>query len=328
MPQLPVGQDRIESVDVTGMPEHTGQARDEKDAASREEVPIFGTEENRAKLMAIYDEALRQWPVPLSTFCVATRYGKTHVIASGDPASPPLVMIHPAAVGGFVWSSIIAPLSEKRRVYALDTIGDFGRSELADPDRYPKKGRDYSAWLDDVYDQLAITRADVVGGSMGGWIAMNLAIYAPERVRRLVLLGPMGLPPWRATLAVLIPFVWYVMRPTEAKFDRIIFRALGEGERVNREFRPWMRLMGKGKARVGQPIRLPSRKLRTIKAPTLVILGGKDGLVGSAAAAAKRAQAIPSREIEILQQAGHIMSVDEPDVVGEHIANFLEAGKN
>jgi pimeloyl-ACP methyl ester carboxylesterase len=226
-------------------------------ASSREQVPIFGTEENRAELMAIYDEALRHWPVPFETFFVTTRYGKTHVIASGDPSSPPLVMTHPAAVGAFVWSSIIAPLSEKRRVYALDTIGDFGRSELADPDRSPKKGRDYSAWLDDVYEQLAITQADVVAGSMGGWIAMNHAIHAPDRVRRLVLLGPMGLPPWRATLAVLIPFVWYMMRPTEAKFDRIIFRSLGEGERANREFRPWMRLMGKGKARVGQPFRIP-----------------------------------------------------------------------
>jgi pimeloyl-ACP methyl ester carboxylesterase len=296
-------------------------------ASSREQVPVFGMGENRAKLMAIYDEALRQWPVPFETSFVATRYGKTHVIASGDPSSPPLVMTHPAAVGAFVWSSIIAPLSEKRRVYALDTIGDFGRSELADPDRYPKKGRDYSAWLDDVCEQLAITQTDVVAGSMGGWIAMNHAIYAPDRVRRLVLLGPMGLPPWRATLAVLIPFVWYVMRPTEAKFDRIIVRSLGEGERANREFRPWMRLMGKGKARVGQPFRIPGRELRTIKAPTLVILGGKDGLVGSAAAAAKRARNIPSCEIEILPQAGHIMSVDEPEFVGQRIVNFLEAEK-
>jgi pimeloyl-ACP methyl ester carboxylesterase len=321
MPQLPLGPDRIESVDVTAMPEHSGQAPDEKDPSSREEVPIFGTEENRAKLMAIYDEALRHWPVPFETFFVAT-----HVIASGDPASRPLVMTHPAAVGGFVWSSIIAPLSEKHRVYALDTIGDFGRSKLADPNRYPKKGRDYSAWLLDVYEKLEITQADVVAGSMGGWIAMNHAIYAPDRVRRLVLLGPMGLPPWRATLAVLIPFVWYVMRPTEAKFDRIIVRALGEGERVS-EFRPWMRIMGKGKARVGQPIRIPSRMLRTIKAPTLVILGGKDGLVGSAVAAAKRARNIPGCEIEILPQAGHIMSVDEPDFVGKRIANFLDAEK-
>jgi pimeloyl-ACP methyl ester carboxylesterase len=296
-------------------------------ASSREQVPIFGTEENRIKLMAIYDEALRHWPVPFETFFVATRYGRTHVIASGEASSPPLVMTHPAAVGSFVWSSIIAPLSEKRRVYALDTMGDFGRSELADPDRYPKKGREYSAWLDDVYEQLALTQADVVAGSMGGWIAMNHAIYEPDRVRRLVLLGPMGLPPWRATLAALIPFVWYVMRPTEARFDRIIFRSLGEGERANREFRPWMKLMGKGKARVGQPFRIPDRKLRTIKAPTLVILGGKDGLVGSAAAAAKRARNIPSCEIEILPEAGHIMSVDEPEFVGERIVYFLEAGK-
>jgi pimeloyl-ACP methyl ester carboxylesterase len=305
------------------MPEHAGQAPDEKDVSSREEVPIFGTEENRGRLMAIYDEALRQWPVPFETFFVTTRYGETHVMASGDPASPALVMTHPAAVGGFVWSSIIAPLSEKRRVYALDTIGDVGRSELADPDRYPKKGRDYSAWLDDVYAKLELTRADFVAGSMGGWIAMNHAIHAPDHVRRLVLLGPMGLSPWRANLGVLVPFAWYAVRPTDAKFERIIFRALGEGERVNREFRPWMLIMGKCKPKTGQPFHISSRKLRTIKAPTLVILGGKDGLVGSATAAAKRARSIPDCDIEILPSAGHIMSVDEPEFVGKRIADFL-----
>jgi pimeloyl-ACP methyl ester carboxylesterase len=305
------------------MPKHAGQAPDEKEVSSQEEVPIFGTEENRARLMAIYDEALRQWPVPFETFFLATRYGETHVIASGDPASPPLVMTHPAAIGGFVWSSIIAPLSEKRRVYALDTIGDVGRSELADPDRYPKKGRDYSAWLDDLYEKLEITQADVVAGSMGGWIAMNHAIYVPNHVRHLVLLAPMGLSPWRANLGVLVPFAWYALRPTDAKFERIIFRALGEGERVNREFRPWMLIMGKCKPKTGQPFHLSSGKLRLIKAPTLVVLGGKDGLVGSATAAAKRARSIPDCEIEILPSAGHIMSVDEPEFVGKRIADFL-----
>ncbi len=286
----------------------SGQELTLRGASSREGIPIFRTEENRARLMAIYDEGLRQWPVPFEAFLVPTRFGKTHVISCGDPASPPLVMIHPAAVGAFVWGSIIAPLSEKHRVYALDTIGDVGRSELADPDRYPKKGRDYSAWLDDVYEKLDITKADVVAGSMGGWIAMNHAIHAPDRVRRLVLLGPMGLPPWRATLAVLVPFALYAMRPTPAKLDRIITRSLGKGERVNR----------------GQPIHIPERKLRMIKAPTLVILGGKDGLVGSATAAAKRARNIPDCEIEVLPRAGHVMSVDEPEFVGARIAGFLE----
>ena len=53
--------------------------------------------------------------------------------------------------------------------------------------------------------------------------------------RRLDLLEK--LPPWRATLAVLGPSISQRLRPTEAKLDKIITRSLGEGERVNREFR-------------------------------------------------------------------------------------------
>ncbi len=289
-------------------------------------LSVFRTEENRAQLMAIYDEAMRNWPVPFETRFVDTGYGRTHVIAAGDSAAPPLVLIHPMGVGAFVWSSIIAPLSEKRRVYALDTIGDVGRSELTDPERYPKKGSDYSEWLDDVYEGLDISKADVAAGSMGGWIAMNHAIYAPDSVRSLVLLGPMGLPTWRATAGVLVPMMWYVLRPTEAKLDRIITRSLGDGERVNREFREWMRILGKCKPRVGQPFHISDGKLRMIKAPTLVFLGGKDGLNGSATAASERARRnITGCQIEILPTAGHVMSVDEPEFVGRRITDFLEA---
>jgi pimeloyl-ACP methyl ester carboxylesterase len=275
--------------------------------------------------MALYDQGLHRWPVPFDTFFVGGRYGKTHVIASGDIGSPPLVLIHPMGAGGFIWSSIVAALSAKRRLYALDTIGDVGRSELEDADRHPKRGSDYSAWLDDVYAGLDITNADLVAGSMGGWIAMNRAIYAPGRVRRLALLGPMGLPSLRATLGVLSPMMSHAVRPTDAKLERIITRSLGEGERVNREFRQWMRILGRCRPRVGQPFHIPARKLRLIDAPTLVILGGKNGLIGSATAAARRARRnIASCEIEILPGAGHVMSVDEPEFVGGRIVTFLE----
>jgi hypothetical protein len=84
---------------------------------SRTEWLIFRTEANHAELMRIYGEKLASWPLPFEASFVTTRYGKTHVIASGDPASPPLVLTHPAGCGSFVWSSIMTstPSSESKQ---------------------------------------------------------------------------------------------------------------------------------------------------------------------------------------------------------------------
>ncbi len=102
--------------------------------ASTGQVPVYRTEDNRAGLMSIYDEKLRQWPVPPETFFVDTRYGETHVIASGDPASPPVVLLHPEATSALAWSPLFPGLAGRCRIYAPDTIGDVGRSDLDDFD--------------------------------------------------------------------------------------------------------------------------------------------------------------------------------------------------
>jgi pimeloyl-ACP methyl ester carboxylesterase len=290
--------------------------------SSREGLPIFGTEENRAKLMAIYDEALRQWPVPFETSFVLTRYGKTHVIASGDPASPPLVMTHPAAVGGFVWSSIIDPLSEKHRVYALETIGDFGRSELTDPERYPKKGRDYSAWLDDVYEQLEITQADIVAGSMGGWIAMNHAIYAPDRVRRLVLLGPMG--PTLARHARRPRPVRVVCDATDRRQVRANHLPCLGRERARESRVPLLdEADGKGQGEGWATDPHPSPKASDDQGAD----PGHSRGQGWAGRERRRCREARAEHPELRDRdpppGGHIMSVDEPEVVGNRIAAFL-----
>ncbi|HZD02779.1 MAG TPA: alpha/beta hydrolase [Actinomycetes bacterium] len=292
--------------------------------ASTAEVPIYHTEENRAGLISLYQEKLRQWPVPFETFFVPTRYGKTHVIASGDPASPPVILLHPEATSALAWSPMFPALIERYRIYAPDTIGDVGRSELDDFDVYPRKGRDFSAWLDDVYRELGIAQADLIGGSMGGWVAMHRAINASDSVRKLVLLGPMGLPSRRSTLRLLGPMMSLALRPTDAKRDEMVRRGFGDGERVNREMGPWMKIAGKCRGRVGWPFKIPDAALRTIKAPTLLFLGGQDGAVGSATAAANRARRTIARcQIEILPKAGHLMIFDEPEFIGGRIAGFL-----
>ena len=272
-------------------------------------VPIFQSTETRDAILIAYDEAMRHWPVPFEERTIPTRYGKTHVVVSGDAALPPLLLLHPAGFGAFIWAAIAGRLCARRRIYALDTIGDAGKSELDDPALYPKRGSDYSGWLDDVQRGLGIESTDLAGGAMGGFIALSHAITAPSRVRRLALIGPLGLQTWLATIGA-------VVRQTGIG---------GPTEPLTPELQKWMRLLADCRTRVGQPSHVSTGSLRQLDAPTLLLLGGKDTLVGSAHAAADRAgMHISSVEIAILPNAGHLMIVEEPDEVASRIVRFLD----
>lgn len=155
---------------------------------------VFRDWQTRAAMLAMYDAGLAAWPVPFEELDVASRYGRTHVVAAGPLNATPLILVHMANCPSFLWAPIIAPLAQRYRTYAIDTIGDIGKSELDDLSVYPKRGEDYSAWLCDVCDALGFEQALVVAASMGGWIAINHAACAPERVLKQALLVPMGLP--------------------------------------------------------------------------------------------------------------------------------------
>ena len=70
--------------------------------------------------MAAYDTALALWPVPYESFDVPTRFGNTHIIASGPKGAPPLVLLHATSASATMWFPNIADLSREYRVYALD----------------------------------------------------------------------------------------------------------------------------------------------------------------------------------------------------------------
>ena len=86
-----------------------------------------------------------------------------------------------------MWFPNIAELSKSFHVFALDTIGEPGESI---PTRSNATKRDLADWLVGVFDELRIERAHVVGLSRGGWLALNLALHAPQRIERIVLLSP------------------------------------------------------------------------------------------------------------------------------------------
>jgi hypothetical protein len=96
-----------------------------------ENLSIFRTPASQAKYMASYDAVLALWPVPYESFDVPTRFGKTHVIASGPKEAQPLVLLHATSASATMWFPNIADLSREFRVYALDIIGDAGKSVVS-----------------------------------------------------------------------------------------------------------------------------------------------------------------------------------------------------
>ena len=118
---------------------------------------------------------------------ITTNY---HDVGDGFPA----LFIHGSGPGVSAWANwrlVMPALSERLRVIAPDMAG-FGFSERPAGIRY-----DLDTWVAQaigLLDALGLEQADVVGNSFGGALALAMAIRHPQRVRRLVLMGSVGVP--------------------------------------------------------------------------------------------------------------------------------------
>ena len=153
-----------------------------------EDPSSFKTPEGEAKYIAAYDTTLTLWAIPYEFLEVPTQWGRTHLIVCGPKDGSPLVLLHGMHLSATMWFSNIAALSRKHRIYAVDTLGGVGRSVVV----HPLESRaDLAGWLDEVLDGLRITQPHIVGHSYGGWVALNFALSASERIKRLILLAPL-----------------------------------------------------------------------------------------------------------------------------------------
>ena len=121
---------------------------------------------------------------------VRTGAFETNVLEAGSGA--PVLLIHGSGPGVSAWANwrlVIPALAARRRVIAPDMVG-FGFTDRPAGQRY---GMD--TWVQqalDLLDALDLERVDLVGNSFGGALALALAIRQPQRVRRLVLMGSVG----------------------------------------------------------------------------------------------------------------------------------------
>ena len=270
---------------------------------------LYKSPAGQAAVMALYDEALARWPVPCESRRVETRHGATHVLACGDPAAPPLVLLHGANSNALSWAGDVAEYLQHFRIYAVDVIGEPGRSA---PARLPYAGHAYAEWLSDVLDALPASRAALVGLSQGGWLALKFASAYPERVTRLVLLAPGGVVPTRLSFILrAIPLSLLGRRGAEA-INRITFGdmsvhpdAVAFMDAIMTHFRP----------RIDPEVLFTDEELRRLCMPILLIAGLRDALRPAGKTAARLQAVLPQVEIRLLPDAGHVLVGLAPQIV-------------
>lgn len=127
---------------------------------------VYKNEATKKAYFAAYDHSLDTWPVAYESKYVSTSFGDTHVLVSGPAKGKPIVLMHGKYGSATSWRDNIEALSRDHRVFAIDILGDLGKSTIIK--RYTNRG-EFADWLTQVLDHLEIQKTDMVGLSMGSY---------------------------------------------------------------------------------------------------------------------------------------------------------------
>lgn len=252
---------------------------------------------------------------------------RLHVTEAGR--GPALLLLHGLSATHFNWEHTMAAFADRFRVIAPDLPG-HGRSDKPDA---PYTIDFFAGMMRSLGRELGLDEAVVIGNSLGGQIAIQMALDYPTFTRALVLAAPAGgfgqtinALSWsiRATagprmLSVALPYALErcVYDPTRAEH---IERRRILAERIAHEDYPSfaravLRALLGAIAAGRQPLHL-------ITQPTLLVWGRNDRLV-ALSGSRRVTQAVPHARLAVLERCGHIPMLEQPEQFNRLVADFL-----
>jgi pimeloyl-ACP methyl ester carboxylesterase len=291
-------------------------------------ISVFRSPEIEAQYKTAYEAVLKQWPVPFEELYVPTRFGDTHIIASGPKDALPVVLLHPGGTYAPMWIRNVEPLSRTFRTYAVDIIGEVNKSLSTRPIRGP---REYMEWMSHLFDGLQIDRADLIGNSHGGFHALEAALDLPERVRKLVLISPC------ASIAPMPAFWWRLFIPSyfiapvfcSERMVQNAYKWLWQGFPMEDEFarlRYISRVAGVGyrpSINRSTPRVFSDKELRSLQIPVLLLIGDHEVIYKPSEAIRRATRLVPNLQAAIVPNSNHSAQYTAPEFVNRQILDFL-----
>ncbi len=283
------------------------------------------------------DELKTRWARPPSRF-VEVNGQQVHLRDEGphdDPA--PIVLLHGTSASLHTWQGWAEGLRDQRRVIRFDLPG-FGLTG-------PNRQQDYSIeryvlFVRSVMDKLGVDRFVLAGNSLGGQIAWATAATFPDRVERLILVDAGGYPPSSFTKPPQVPLAFRLARMPGWRLlatyilprglvERSLRELYGDPAKVTPEL---VDLYSDMALREGNREALARRMeqsgqadlalLHKIKAPTLILWGGKDRLLPPELGQ-RFARDIPGARLVVFPGLGHMPQEEDPQRTLAEVRRFL-----
>ena len=249
---------------------------------------------------------------------IAVRGISTHLFEAGNPSAPPMLYLHGTFLGN-LWLDFHLALAQEFHVIAPDIPG-FGLSERPE---WMRDMSDYILYFRDLLDTLGLEKAALVGHSLGGWMAAELAIWYPERVEKLVLSNSAGIRVKRASTVDI--FAMNARELLVASFDDLSAAAPLIPADLNIDFLiNQYRQLTTLASLAWNPSYDPKleRRLKRITCPALIVWGENDRLIPLVYAEAFH-RAIHGSEVAILSGTGHMPMFEKPQEWSRVIRAFL-----
>lgn len=251
-----------------------------------------------------------------------------------------LLLIHGMAGSSETWRSVIPQLSKKYRVVAPDLLG---HGQSAKPRSDYSLGA-FAVSLRDLLDELGISRATVIGQSLGGGVAMQFAYQHRDYCQRLVLISSGGLGPdvgWTLRLLsapgaeLILPAI--APPPVVKVGNKLRSWFSGSGIQSPRGAEMWSAYSSLADAQTrqaflrtlrsvvdyrGQSVSALNRLHLTSDLPTMVIWGDQDRIIPIEHAYAVH-DARPDCRLEVLAGVGHFPHVERPGDVADLLDDFI-----
>ena len=277
---------------------------------------------SNAAYFKAYDETLKLWNVSFEELYIPTTNGIAHVIVSGPKNAEPVVLLHGMNASSTMWYPNIESLSKNHRVFAIDFILEPGKSYLYNDIESVEKVTD---WYKEVLFVMELDSFHVIGASRGGWLAVNLALNNQKKIKSLILLSPAQTFTWIKPSVDLFKNIVTLISSKEKQIAQSLESMSNSAANISdvylKQYKIGLEIDSENKFVTSmQPF--SNDELKSLQMPVLVLIGDDDMI--NEKRTVEIANMLPKGKGEIIQNAGHFLSIDQAETVNEKMVAFLK----